>query len=79
MVSKMRNAKKRIQSYIENPLIGQEKVENFLDDLHAIRFQTQRYEITRVSKQEILNEEIKRYKNVQMQNQKWKQTIYIFS
>ena len=42
MVSKMRNAKKRIQGYIEDPLIGQDRVENFLDDLHAVRFQTQR-------------------------------------
>ena len=31
VVSKMRNAKKRIQGYIENPLIGQDRVENFLD------------------------------------------------
>lgn len=61
MVSKMRNAKKRIQGYIENPLIGQDRVENFLDDLHAIRFQTQRYNIPRKTKSEILQEEIKRY------------------
>ena len=61
VVSKMRNAKKRIQGYIEDPLIGQEKVENFLDDLHAIRFQTQRYNIPRKTKSEILNEEIQRY------------------
>tara|TARA_R110001583_G_scaffold40370_3_gene129049 strand:+ start:882 stop:2246 length:1365 start_codon:yes stop_codon:yes gene_type:complete len=61
VVSKMRNAKKRIQGYMENPLIGQAKVENFLDDLHAIRFQTQRYNIPRKSKEEILLEEIERY------------------
>jgi stage V sporulation protein R len=61
MVSKMRNAKKRIQGYIEDPMIGQDKVENFLDDLHAIRFQTQRYNIPRKSKSEILQEEIQRY------------------
>jgi stage V sporulation protein R len=61
MVSKMRNAKKRIQGYCENPLIGLQKVENFIDDLHAVRFQTQRYDIPRKSKQEILNEEIERY------------------
>jgi len=64
MVSKMRNAKKRIQGYIEDPLIGQEKVENFLDDLHAIRFQTQRYNIPRKTKSEILQEEIKKYNNL---------------
>ena len=61
VVSKMRNAKKRIQSYIEDPLIGVEKVEAFIDNLHAIRFQTQRYEIPRKSKDEILQEEIQRY------------------
>ena len=61
MVSKMRNAKKRIQGYIEDPLIGQDKVEDFLDDLHAIRFQTQRYNIPRKTKSEILKEEIHRY------------------
>ena len=61
VVSKMRNAKKRIQGYIANPLIGQDKVENFLDDLHAIRFQTQRYNIPRKTKSEILNDEINRY------------------
>ena len=61
MVSKMRNAKKRIQGYIENPLIGQDRVENFLDDLHAIRFQTQRYNIPRKTKSDILQEEIQRY------------------
>jgi stage V sporulation protein R len=61
VVSKMRNAKKRIQGYIANPLIGQDKVENFLDDLHAVRFQTQRYNIPRKTKKEILSEEIQRY------------------
>ena len=61
VVSRMRNAKKRIQGYIENPLIGQDKVENFLDSLHTIRFQTQRYDIPRTSKKEILAQEISRY------------------
>jgi len=60
-ISRMRNAKKRIQSYTEDPLIGVTKVENFLDNLHSIRFQTQRYDIPRKSKSEILLEEIERY------------------
>jgi len=67
MVSKMRNAKKRIQGYMESTLIGQEKVENFLDDLHTIRFQTQRYDIPRKSKKEILDEEIERYNRMKAQ------------
>lgn len=58
VVSKMRNAKKRIQNYVEDPLIGQERVENFLDDLHTIRFQTQRYNIPRKTKQEIKQSKI---------------------
>lgn len=38
IVTGMRNAKKRIQGYVENPHIGIRKVENFLDALHAIQF-----------------------------------------
>jgi len=60
VVSKMRNAKKRIQKYIEDPNIGLENVENFLDNLHTIRFQTQRYELSRKSKEEIRLEEIEK-------------------
>ena len=45
--------KKRIQKYSEDPNVGLEKVENFLDYLHTIRFQTQRYELPRKSKEQI--------------------------
>lgn len=38
IVSSMRNAKKRIQGYVENPHIGIKKVEKMLDALHAIQF-----------------------------------------
>ncbi len=38
IVSSMRNAKKRIQGYVENPHIGIRKVEKMLDALHAIQF-----------------------------------------
>jgi stage V sporulation protein R len=61
VVARMRNAKKRIQGYIEDPLIGQEKVENFLDDLHAIKYQTNRYNSPRESKEEIKQKEIKKF------------------
>ena len=61
IVSKMRNAKKRIQGYVEDPLIGQEKVENFLDALHTVRFQTQRYDIPRKTFEEIQKEEISKF------------------
>ena len=61
IVSRLRNAKKRIQSYVENPLIGQEKVEQFLDDLHAIKYQTNRYNTPRESKEDIRKKEIQRF------------------
>ena len=43
VVTRMRNARKRIQSYIEDPTIGIAKVEEFLDSAHAIQFQTYRF------------------------------------
>ena len=61
VVSRMRNAKKRIQGYIEDPSIGQDKVEAFLDSLHAIKYQTNRYGIPRQTREEIKALEIKRF------------------
>lgn len=43
IVSKFRNAKKRIQGYIEDPSIGIEKVETILDAAHAVQFQMNRH------------------------------------
>jgi len=43
VVGRMRNAKKRIQSYVEDPTIGIEEVEEVLDAAHAVSFQTYRY------------------------------------
>ena len=56
----MRNAKKRIQGYTENPSIGIEKVEKLIDNLQSISFQTNRYGIPRKSKLELKNAAIKR-------------------
>jgi stage V sporulation protein R len=53
VVFRFRNARKRIQSYVENPNIGLKKVEKFLDSLHAIRFQTERNLLRRKAKKEI--------------------------
>ena len=53
VVFRFRNARKRIQSYVENPNIGLKKVEVFLDSLHAIRFQTERNLLRRKTKKEI--------------------------
>ena len=54
-VTRFRNARNRIQSYSENPLIGEDAVEKFLDNLHTIRYQTERYNLKRLSQQEIKN------------------------
>jgi len=43
VIQRFRNAKKRIQSYVEDPTIGIEEVERVLDAAHAIQFQTNRY------------------------------------
>ena len=43
VVGRMRSAKKRIQSYVEDPTIGIEEVEEVLDAAHAVSFQTYRY------------------------------------
>ena len=62
-VSRFRNAKKRIQSYIENPNIGLEKVESFLDCIHSIRFQTERNNIKRISRSDIKKRKIDQINN----------------
>lgn len=43
IVPRLRNAKKRIQSYVEDPDIGIEKVEKILDACQAITYQVPRY------------------------------------
>ena len=63
IVSKMRNAKRRIYEYSEDPMIGSEKVESFLDALHTIRFQTERYEMPRMSPQAKQNNFIQKLNN----------------
>ena len=52
IVSKFRNARKRIQGYIEDPTIGIEKVEKVLDSAHAIQFQTNRHSNTYFTQEE---------------------------
>jgi len=42
ILSKFRNARNRIQGYVEDPSIGIEAVERILDAAHSIRFQTYR-------------------------------------
>jgi len=56
VVSKMRAAKKRIQSYIEDPSIGVEEVESVLDAAHALQWQTHRYGQVRRTQKELKSE-----------------------
>ena len=43
VVPRFRNAKRRIQSYVEDPSIGIRKVEQIIDAIHTIQHQTYRY------------------------------------
>jgi len=52
IVSKFRNARKRIQGYIEDPSIGIGRVEVILDAAHAVQFQTNRHSTRYFSQQE---------------------------
>jgi|TARA_R110001583_G_scaffold5598_20_gene30162 stage V sporulation protein R len=63
IVSGMRTAKKRIQGYVENPHIGINKIEQFLDSLHAVQFHIYRHPKEYISHKEnkaVLLEEINR-------------------
>lgn len=53
VVSRFRNAKKRIQSYVEDHTIGISEVEKTLDAAHSIQFQTHRYGKKRSSQDEL--------------------------
>ena len=55
VVSRMRAAKKRIQSYTIDPSIGVEEVEEVIDAAHAISFQTYRYGQQRHTHKELLD------------------------
>jgi len=59
-VMKFKSARDRISKYIENPSIGIQNVELFLDAVHAIRFQTERHARRRLSNEEKKNNLIKK-------------------
>lgn len=56
IVGRCRAAKKRIQSYVENPAIGIDKVEATIDACHAIQFQITRPGWIRKTRDEIIND-----------------------
>jgi stage V sporulation protein R len=53
VVSRFRNAKKRIQEYVEDPTIGIKEVESILDAAHAVNLQTYRHGFHRPSEEEL--------------------------
>tara|TARA_Y100000034_G_scaffold136777_1_gene215667 strand:- start:818 stop:2146 length:1329 start_codon:yes stop_codon:yes gene_type:complete len=67
-VTRFRNARNRIQSYSENPLIGEDAVEKLLDNLHTIRFQTERHNLKRLSQTEIKKRMISKINNEKHKN-----------
>lgn len=54
IVGRSRAAKKRIQSYVEDPSIGIEKVEEIIDACHAVQFQVMKPGMVRRSRDEII-------------------------
>ena len=59
VVQRFRNAKKRIQGYVEDPHIGIDEVEKVLDAAHAIQFQTDRFPIIKPTHKELKEKYIK--------------------
>jgi len=63
VVARFRNAKKRIQSYIEDPSIGIEAVEKILDAAHAVQFQVPSFPYDRPTHEETREKYINLVKN----------------
>jgi len=61
VTSRFRNARKRIQKYSEDPSIGLKKVERFLDAIHAIKFQINRNNRKRLTRDEVKSRVISKY------------------
>lgn len=60
---RFRSARKRIQSYVEDPSIGVEKVEEMLDAAHSIKFHTDWYQRRKPSHKELKEEYLEKIKN----------------
>lgn len=63
VIPRYRAAKKRFQSYIEDPTIGVEEVEKVIDACHAVQFQTTKYGQKRRTQEEIRAEYTQLIKN----------------
>jgi stage V sporulation protein R len=62
IIQRFRSAKKRIQSYIEDPTIGIDEVEKVIDACHAIQFQTTKHGLRRRTQDEIRQEKLEQLK-----------------
>jgi len=63
VIQRLRAAKKRIQSYVENQHIGIEKVERTIDACQALQFQTTKYGQVRRSHEEMYAEYVEMINN----------------
>jgi len=63
VVSRFRNAKKRIQQYIEDPSIGVEAVEQILDAAHAVEFQMPSFPYENISHKDLKKKYVSLVKN----------------
>ena len=62
VIQRFRAAKKRIQSYVEDPTIGIDEVEKVIDACHAVQFQTTKYGLKRRSREEIRDDKLSQLK-----------------
>ena len=60
---RFRNARNRIQGYIEDPSIGMESVERILDAAHAVKYQINRHYVERLSHKQLKEEYTQKIKN----------------
>ena len=68
VIQRFRSAKKRLQSYIEDPTIGIDEVEKIIDACHAIQFQTTKHGLRRRKQEEIRDEKLLELKKAKENN-----------
>ena len=70
VIQRFRSAKKRIQSYVEDPTIGIDEVEKVIDACHAIQFQTTKYGLSRRTQEEVREEKLDQLKKAKLADNK---------
>lgn len=70
VIQRFRAAKKRIQSYVEDPTIGIDEVEKVIDACHAIQFQTTKHGLRRRTTEEIREEKLSQLKSARDRGEK---------